>query len=78
MKKNAIVDSVGGAKILSERFGSERQARPLAAVETADALPIFHWTGVEPEPRVAEPVAEAAPVRRRPRLLRAGRGRRAA
>ncbi len=41
------MDSVGGARILSERFGDAEQV-PFPTVETVDALPLFHWTGVEP------------------------------
>ena len=59
------MDSVGGARILSERFGDAEQV-PFPTVEAVDALPLFHWTGVEPMVSPLEPlvVEEPAPQRR--------------
>lgn len=64
------MDSIGGAKILSERLlRNDREelvpdtVRPVVA---ADALPLFHWTGVEP-------AAPSEPAPPRPRRWRRSR-----
>jgi hypothetical protein len=67
------MDSIGGAKILTERLLhrapdhlQEDELRPIAA---ADAIPLFHWTGVEP---AGQPEAGPAPPRSRRWRLRNG------
>jgi hypothetical protein len=60
------MDSIGGAKILSERLlqnEGEELVPDVRPVVSADALPLFHWTGVEP-------AAPAEPPRPRPRWRR--------
>lgn len=64
------MDSIGGAKILSERLlrrdPEELPADPAPPVVAADALPLFHWTGVAP-------AAPAEPAPPRPRRWRRSR-----
>ena len=66
------MDSVGGARILCERFGGAEPA-PFPTVQAVDALPLFHWTGVEPMVAPLEPlvVDEPVPPRRWRRARRA-------
>jgi len=59
------MDSIGGAKILTARLRGESDEpvnEPVAPIAAADALPLFHWTGVEPS---AEPTLSPAPSPRR-------------
>jgi hypothetical protein len=59
------VDSIGGAKILTARLPRDKEdgAVPGAVPSiTADAIPLFHWAGVEP---MAQPQEPAAPPPRR-------------
>lgn len=52
------MDSIGGAKILSERLlqnDQEELVPDVRPVVAADALPLFHWTGVEPAAAVEPP-----------------------
>lgn len=64
------MDSIGGAKILTERLprggAPQDEVPPIAAEE---ALPLFHWAGVEPS---EGPEAAPAPSPRRWWRLRAG------
>jgi hypothetical protein len=59
------MDSIGGAKILTTRLlrdagdGASAEAVPIAD----DALPVFHWAGVEPAEKPQETAAR--PPRRR-------------
>jgi hypothetical protein len=36
------------ARLLTERHGAVPQAVPAAALQAADAAPIFRWLGIEP------------------------------
>lgn len=59
------MDSIGGAKILTTRLRVESDdaaAKPVAPIAADDAIPLFHWAGVEP---VAEPALSPAPPPRR-------------
>jgi hypothetical protein len=50
---NTIMDIKGAqelARLLNERHGAIPDAAPAAALEAADAVPIFHWLGIEPPP----------------------------
>jgi hypothetical protein len=38
------------ARLLNERHGAVPDAAPAAALEATDAVPIFHWLGIEPPP----------------------------
>lgn len=66
------MDSIGGAKILTARLlrdgrdSGEAEVPPIAA---DDAIPLFHWAGVEPS---EGPEAAPAPSPRRWWRLRAG------
>ncbi|HET7044059.1 MAG TPA: hypothetical protein VFI37_04350 [Gaiellaceae bacterium] len=64
------MDSIGGARILTERFRAGSfgppELEPPAAIEAVDALPLFHWTGVEPTVGTpAAPIVETGPPHRR-------------
>ena len=59
------MDSIGGAKILTARLRGESDeptTDAVAPIVTADAIPLFHWAGVEPS---AEPTLSPPPPRRR-------------
>ena len=59
------MDSIGGAKILITRLrGVSDDAAPeaVAPIAAEDAIPLFHWAGVEPS---AEPALSPAPPPRR-------------
>jgi hypothetical protein len=59
------VDSIGGAKILITRLRVESDdaaANAVAPIAADDAIPLFHWAGVEP---AAEPALSPAPPPRR-------------
>jgi len=45
------MDSIKGAQILAERLAAagEPPASPPAQLRNPDALPLFHWVGVEPK-----------------------------
>jgi hypothetical protein len=61
----ATVDSIGGAKILTARLrgdGDESAEAAVAPIAADDAIPLFHWAGVEP---AVEPTLSAAPPPRR-------------
>jgi hypothetical protein len=59
------MDSIGGAKILTARLRveSDEPATPVAPIAAEDAIPLFHWAGVEPSAEPALPPAPA-PCRR--------------
>jgi hypothetical protein len=64
------MDSIGGAKILTERLPHGRALRDeVPAIAAEEALPLFHWTGVEPSDG---PEAAPVPPPRRWWRLRAG------
>lgn len=69
------MDSIGGARILSERLVGAAEPPPLPCVQALDALPLYHWTGVEPAFPLVEPAVPATPAARR-RLGRLTRKRR--
>jgi hypothetical protein len=53
------MDSIEGAielaRMLSDRHGGEAPPLgPQGPLESADAPPIFHWLGIEPEPRAGD------------------------
>lgn len=59
------MDSIGGAKILTTRLRVESDdaaASAVTPIAADDAIPLFHWAGVEP---VAEPALSPAPPPRR-------------
>jgi hypothetical protein len=59
------MDSIGGAKILITRLRVESDdaaANAVAPIAADDAIPLFHWAGVEP---AAEPALSPAPPPRR-------------
>ena len=64
------MDSIGGAKILSERLlqrdDSALAPKPPPPIVADDALPLFHWAGVEPT------TPAEAPPPSRPRRWRRG------
>lgn len=60
------MDSIGGAKILTARLRGETDdptARAVAPIAADDAIPLFHWAGVEPSAEQA--LSPAPPPRRR-------------
>jgi hypothetical protein len=60
------MDSIGGAKILTARLYGETEdaaAHAVAPIAADDAIPLFHWTGVEPS--TEQPLSPAPPPRRR-------------
>jgi hypothetical protein len=59
------MDSIGGARILSERLVGAAEPAPLPCLRTGDALPLYHWTGVEPALPPIEPVGSGTPAARR-------------
>lgn len=59
------MDSIGGAKILTTRLRVESDdaaAEAVAPIAADDAIPLFHWAGVEPS---GEPTLSPAPPPRR-------------
>jgi hypothetical protein len=59
------MDSIGGAKILTARLRGETEdaaVHTVAPIAADDAIPLFHWAGVEPS---AEPALSPAPPPRR-------------
>jgi hypothetical protein len=66
------MDSIGGAKILTTRLlrdAGDGAAADAVAPIAEDALPLFHWTGVEP---AQEPREAAVPRPRRRWPFRSG------
>ena len=65
------MDSIGGAKILSERLLRRGANEPVPAaarpIVAADALPLFHWAGVEPAVPAELPPPQPPRRWRRPR-----------
>jgi hypothetical protein len=61
------VDSIGGAKILTARLlrdGRDSGEPEVPPISADDAIPLFHWAGVEPAAQAEDPVP--SPRRRWP------------
>jgi len=45
------------ARLLIERHGAVPEPAPAVALQATDAVPIFHWLGIEPPPSKKKKIA---------------------